>query len=373
VSKGIFLTAGQALLGALNGYGYFADDFAHGNLSQFWFFTTVLASAGLLLALIIYQRQQTEEALRQSETCSRALLNAIPDMMFRLNRAGVFLDFKANQLSDLAVAPEQFLGKTIAEVMPPNLTRQVEAGIARTLDTGQVQTFKYQLALPHGLHTFEARLIQSGPDEIITLVRNITERKQAEVEIQQLNANLERRVAERTDELEGEIRQRRQTEATLAASERHYRQLFESIDDSIMLYSEQGKFLDCNDVTCQRLGYNRAEFLVLSAADLVDPADHGLMRQNQSRLWTRESTVVESAHQTKDGRVIPVEINPRRIEYEGQPAILAVVRDISARKQAEEELERYRSHLEELVKQRTVELETTNLQLHQEIAAKARL
>jgi len=145
-----------------------------------------------------------------------------------------------------------------------------------------------------------------------------------------------------------ESSERRKAEDTIKESEKRYRQLFEGISDAVMVYSSQGKFLDCNEVAFKRLGYNREKFLSLTASDIVHPDFHKLMKDNQKRIWAGETTIVESAHRCKDGRVIPVEVNARRIEYKGEPAILAVVRDITDRKRAEEELRKSRDYLERL-------------------------
>jgi len=133
--------------------------------------------------------------------------------------------------------------------------------------------------------------------------------------------------------------EKREAREALRKSEQRYKQLFESIGDAVMVYSSQERFLDCNEATLQRLGYSREEFLRLGVADIVHPDFHPLMKDNVKRIWAGETTVVESAQCCKDRRVIPVEVNARRIEYQGEPAILAVVRDITERKRAQEELQ----------------------------------
>jgi PAS domain S-box-containing protein len=151
------------------------------------------------------------------------------------------------------------------------------------------------------------------------------------------------------EQLVNELKQFRQGIPDLE-SEKRYRQLFEGVGDAVMVYSSQGRFLDCNEATVQRYGYSREEFFSLGATDIVHPGFHQLIKENQRRIWAEETTVVESAHCCKDGRVIPVEVNARRIEYQGESAILSVVRDITDRKRAEEALraseEQYRTLVE---------------------------
>jgi len=136
-----------------------------------------------------------------------------------------------------------------------------------------------------------------------------------------------------------DITERKQAEEALRESEERYRQLFEGVADAVMVYSAKGKFLNCNEVTLQRYGYSREEFARLGAADIVHPDFHRVMKENQERIWAGETTTLESAHLCKDGRVILVEVNARKIEYQEEPAILAVVRDITERKRAEEVLQ----------------------------------
>ncbi len=138
----------------------------------------------------------------------------------------------------------------------------------------------------------------------------------------------------------------RQAQEALRESEQRCRQIFEGIGDAVMVYGSQGKFLDYNKVTLRRYGYSREEFLRLEPADIVHPGFLQAMRDSQKRIWAGETTVVESAHHCKDGRVIPVEAHARTIEYQGEPAILAVVRDITERKRAEREIEERRLYLE---------------------------
>jgi len=189
--------------------------------------------------------------------------------------------------------------------------------------------------------TEERALIEA----IAEVLGRIAERMRMEEALRQAHDELEQRVEERTEELvksngqlRREITERKRAHEALRDSEERYRQIFEGVDDVVMVYGSQGEFLDCNESTLHRLGYSRQEFLRLRAADIVHPDYHLLMQDNQRAIWAGERTVVESAHRCKDGRVIPVEVNARRIEYQGQSAILAVVRDITERKHVEEAL-----------------------------------
>ncbi len=137
----------------------------------------------------ITDRKRTEEALQISEGRNLAFLNAMPDMMFRIRRDGVYLDCKADQESDFALLPSTMIGKTVYEVLPPETAQQRMTYIDRALETGEIQIFEYQLLNRGELRDYEARLVVSGKDEVLAIVREITQRKRAAA---QLQANADR-------------------------------------------------------------------------------------------------------------------------------------------------------------------------------------
>jgi len=152
-----------------------------------WSFSTLPDETGrpkylIATGLDITEQHRAEEALRVSIADNRALLNAIPDLMFRISRDGTYLDFKSSDQVDLFVPPGQFLGKRVVDVVPGELARQVMQSITEVLgpERGQSQTFDYQLPINGRLNYYEARITASGPNEALMLVRDITQRKRVE-------------------------------------------------------------------------------------------------------------------------------------------------------------------------------------------------
>lgn len=142
--------------------------------------------------------KNTEDALRRSEARMRALLNAIPDMIFEFNREGRILQFIPSANTSPLLPPEQFLGKTIREMLPA-VADQTLFAIGRALDSGEVSAFQYDLIQDGKNRTFEARCTPIGPDTVLSIVRDVSlqkwieeEREKLIVELEEKNAELER-------------------------------------------------------------------------------------------------------------------------------------------------------------------------------------
>jgi PAS domain S-box-containing protein len=139
----------------------------------------------------ITERRKADEALQRSEIRSRALIEAIPDLIFTLNNEGIFLDYKAS-INDLAYQKQTIIGKKNSDIMPVELAGIIDEKINLTLTTGQIQSFEYQLTLPlGGLRDFEARMVPGDSDKVIAIVRDVTDRKKSEAEIKIKNEELE--------------------------------------------------------------------------------------------------------------------------------------------------------------------------------------
>ena len=106
-------------------------------------------------------------------------------LLFRVNREGTILGYKAGSAEDLAVPPGDFVGKQGRDVLPPDVAAALATGIRNSLDSRVVTTVEYELPLSRGIAQFEARIAPHGADEAIALVRNITERKQAEAALRE--------------------------------------------------------------------------------------------------------------------------------------------------------------------------------------------
>ncbi len=138
--------------------------------------------ARLLLRSIRYaiERKRAELQLRQSEAKVRALYEAVPDLLLFLDHEGRFIEGKAARDFPDELAPEHFLGRTIPEVMPPEVAGQAMICLEKAMLGGELVSFEYQLELPEGIFDFEARFIRASGEEVLCIVRDISERKRTE-------------------------------------------------------------------------------------------------------------------------------------------------------------------------------------------------
>lgn len=137
----------------------------------------------------ITEQLRAEESLRASEQRHRALLHAIPDLMFLLSPDGVFLDYKADSSGDLILPPEAFLNKKVSEVLPPQLAELTLSCMEALKRTREMQTYEYQVVIDDQLRDFEARMVFSNND-ILVLSRDMTKQRRAERERQAMQEQI---------------------------------------------------------------------------------------------------------------------------------------------------------------------------------------
>jgi len=137
------------------------------------------------------ERKRAQQALRQANQQLEATLTALPDLMFEIDRDGRFYSCHAKRTSELFVRPEEFIGKTVSEVLPEDAARTIMNAISETVESGNHTGAAYKLDLPSGPAWFELSIaakgdLQETEGHLIALSRNITERKRLEKELRQL-------------------------------------------------------------------------------------------------------------------------------------------------------------------------------------------
>ncbi|BBD63988.1 multi-sensor signal transduction histidine kinase [Nostoc commune NIES-4072] len=259
------------------------------------------------LVMDITDRKQAQEKLLESEARYQAILDAIPDLMFRISRDSEYLDLKSEG-ANVILSREEIVGKHVQELLPSDVAAISLEAITKTLDSGTLQTCEYQLPTPLGVKDYEARLVVSGEDEVVAIVRDITERKQAEVALQ----NLAQKFAK----------------------------AFSCSPDSITISTlQEGRFIEVNDSFVKLSGYERDEAIGKTSFELNlwvhDRDRQNLLQELQATGVVRN---LEFEFRQKSGKIITTLLSAEIIDLDGLPSILAVHHDITERKQVEAQL-----------------------------------
>ena len=156
-----------------------------------------------------------------------------------------------------------------------------------------------------------------------------------------------------------DVTERRRAEEELKRSEQTNRTLMEALADGVFVAKDY-RFVFANPALPAMLGYRHDEFIGLPFERVVAPQDREVW---VDRFRRRVGAGAEPVHSyevrflRKDGGLVSLELVANRMTYHGEPAVLGLVRNITERKQVEAELERHRNHLEDLVQERTRELQ----------------
>lgn len=129
--------------------------------------------------------RQTEAALKQSELQSRAILAAIPDLMFRVGADGIYRGFVQNRDFGILSLEADPTGQSMADLMSEEIANRQFYYLQQALLTGELQVYEHQIQIDDRLQDEEVRVIKSGDDEVLFMIRNISDRKQVEAALKQ--------------------------------------------------------------------------------------------------------------------------------------------------------------------------------------------
>ena len=278
--------------------------------------------AGAIANSVLYRdRQRAEGELRKSEADNRALIDAIPDLMFRIREDGVIIDYIISEDgTGLALQPEEFLGKRIRDVMSPAFADLVMSYVSQALDTRTGQVFEYQLPVPLGsdnVRDFEARVHVSGDDEVLAIVRDITGRKRAEKKI--------------------------------ADSQGQLLAVLDSVGEGIVVVDTTGVILMVNRETLAICGYENEQIVgqnlsVLMPEKYRRSLTRWLRQHTDPGRYPAPSNRIEMQGLRMDGTVFPLEYTVAKTHIGDRQIFVGAVRDISRRKHRESEISRLVRH-----------------------------
>jgi PAS domain S-box-containing protein len=156
-----------------------------------------LIKANKLLQRAICDRVACEAQLLQTTSELQEIFQAFPDLYLRLAADGTILSYHATDISDLYLLQEKAVGKRVQDILPSDVGCEFQKAILQLHQISSIVAIEYSL----DEKSFEARLLPSIQHQVIVIIRDITERKQAQEALQTAKDELEVRVEERTSEL----------------------------------------------------------------------------------------------------------------------------------------------------------------------------
>ncbi|MFB2898259.1 PAS domain S-box protein [Aerosakkonemataceae cyanobacterium BLCC-F50] len=277
-------------------------------------------SATVSVGIDITDRKQTEEALKQSEATNRALIEAIPDLLLRVRGDGVYLDdaVGAGRVKRFSGDNIALNATTVYDSLPPAQAQQRMDAIKRALETKTLQMYEHQLLIDGQLIDEEVRVIVIGENEVLVMVRDISDRKRAE--------------------------------EALRIAEENYRSIFENALEGIFQSSPEGYYININSAMARIYGYDSPQEMIETIKDIgtqiyVDPLDQAeFKRQLEENDQVKD---FEYRVYQKDGNIIWIQEDTRAVrDHTGQLLYYeGMIQDITDRKRREDELRR---QLEEL-------------------------
>jgi PAS domain S-box-containing protein len=262
-------------------------------------------------------RLRAERSLSASESRTKAILKAFPDLMFVLSRDGVFIESHCGSYADLLMPPEEFTGRAMEDVLPIEMTRLFRAAFERVAETHDVVEVDYLLAVNGDQRHFEARLVRRDDGAMVVVVRNVTEKHRAA--------------------------------SKLRDSEQQFRVAFTHSAIGMALVSLDGRFLQVNGTFCRMLGYSENELLSTNFQPLTVPEDLApdLAQVRKAIAGEISHFEIEKRYLHKDGRIIWALLTAALVRDTSDRPLYFVsqVHDISERRQAQMEIERARLEL----------------------------
>jgi len=140
----------------------------------------------------ITRRKKAIDALKESESKKLALLKIIPDLILVINRKGLILDLYADNPSKLYIPPDKLIGMRFKDILPQKIKEKFKQSILKAFKTHEIITFDYSYRKGGEVVFEEARLIVSGEDELLIILRDISELKRGEQELKRAWEEAER-------------------------------------------------------------------------------------------------------------------------------------------------------------------------------------
>jgi PAS domain S-box-containing protein len=331
--------------------------------------TAELEQANARLQIEIAERKRSEEALRIAWSYNRSLIEASLDPLVTIGPDGKITDVNAATESVTGYRFEELVGTDFSGYFTD--PDEANAGYQKVFRDGFVLDYPLEIQHRDGHKTpvlYNASVYRTDEGQVagvFAAARDVTERRRAEIELDNYRRHLEDLVHERTHELEAsnadlqaEIIERKKAEEALRLSEQKFITAFANNPAAIAITRlEDGQFLEVNDTFLSMMGYSRDELIGRSARKIpIWPTAEAAHRYVEELRENGFLKGWEQEFHKKSGELFIVQLSAQVLTIQGVEMSLSTLIDITERKRAEEELRKAHDELELRVKERTAEL-----------------
>ncbi|WP_055074305.1 PAS domain S-box protein [Pseudanabaena sp. 'Roaring Creek'] len=279
--------------------------------------------------VLFAKNKLTEDFLTNVESQKRAVLTAIPDLIYRVSVDGIYLEcFSSNYVADLFASDFDPIGKHFLEVLPIDLAHRKLTAIQQVISTGEIQTFEQQWLINGKVQYEEVQIVPVNDREVLTIIRNISDRKQAE--------------------------------EALRESEMRFRSVFDNAAVGISLAAPNGKHIAVNQSLCHMLGYSESELQALTFQEITHPDDLKIDLFHYQKLLANEidSFHIEKRFRHQSGQFIwgLLSVSIVRDAQDRPMYDIALIQNINELKMTQQALHRLNQELELRIEERTADL-----------------
>jgi PAS domain S-box-containing protein len=249
----------------------------------------------------------SSQELLQANSEMRAIFEAIPDLFFRLDDKGTIIDCKTGDTSDLYISREKLIGSKIYEIPIENIANIFRSALEQIKEGMSPVNMEYSIILNNKDNFYEARLMPVPENQIIAIIRNVTERKQVEI--------------------------------ALFESEAKYRSIVEESHFGVFIVRSR-LFRFVNKRFCEIYGYEYDDLVdKLGPKDFVLPEDLPLIKDNMDKIKDIGATARFNFRiRNKSGEIRSIKATGSYIFYKGQLSFIGTLLDMSKEKVLEEQL-----------------------------------
>jgi len=310
------------------------------------------------------RKKVEEEAIRAAKNWEYTF-DAVPDLIAVLDEEFRFVRVNRSMAARLGVTPEECVGLTCYRVMhgtdePPLFCphmQLLEDGFEHTAEVHEDRLGGDFIVSVSPLHNSEGKLTGC-----VHVARDITERKKTEEALHQAYANLRvqsEKLQASNEELQSQSEELQEAYEALQESEEKYHNIVETTNEGIWVVDAETKIIYVNNKIVEMLGYSLKEMIGRSGMDFVDEKNKAYSELRMKKRKQGIDEVHENKLVCRDGSSLWVLVNSKSLfDKSGKfTGVLAMLTDITERKKAEVALKETLDDLEELVIERTFELE----------------